>query len=468
MSLGRRSSVTAVLALAFVVLMARPAAAHTDLESTTPAAGATVEQLRTIDLRFSENVVLEVSHVYLKDAAGYLDLAPLSHIDGDPASVRAPVPALGDGSYEVTWHALAEDGDPAQGTFTLTIAAPVIPAPAAPPATLADPAADFPPDTSLAIIVDEPGRTAVLEELPDHGHGPGDMTNAVARGLLDASLATLIGGLAFVTAVWPQGARLVRTRQVLWVAAIVAAFASFELAAFQHAAATGLSTAEALSPWHQWELLQFRFGRIAAARVVLLAVSALLTARLAKDGLRTARSVPWSMAAAVVALGLAETVALLAHTSAPGAMASFARLFHVLGVSVWIGGLVMLLGVVLPRRRSEELLAVLPRFSTLASAAVGSLMVGGLILAVDLVGSPGALATTGYGRMLLAKVGVVGVLLYVASLSRRHVRTLLAAPDRLAAASVTRPIALWAGTEVGLMTLVLGLTALLVARIPPG
>ena len=101
-------------------------------------------------------------------------------------------------------------------------------------------------------------------------------------------------------------------------------------------------------------------------------------------------------------------------------MEAGARLFHVVGVSVWIGGLVMLLGVVLPRRRSEELLAILPRFGVLATGAVASLMVGGLILAVDLVGSIGALPTTGYGRMLLAKLVVVGMLLYVASLSRKR------------------------------------------------
>jgi putative copper export protein/methionine-rich copper-binding protein CopC len=459
-----------VVALAFVllVLMAGPASAHTKLESSSPEAGATVDELSRIDLRFSDGFILEASHVYIRDTAGYLALAPVTHIDGDEASLTVPVPPLGDGTYEVTWHVLAEDGDPVEGTFTFTLATPVAVAPVAPPVTSADPAADAPPDTSLAITLDEKEYLAELPELGDHGHGPDDLTNAVARGVLDASLATLVGGLAFVAAVWPQGARLTRTRQVLWVAALLAAFASFELAAFQHAAATGLSTLDAFSPWHQWEALQFRFGRIAAARIALLALSAVLTARLARGAARTTRSVAWCTATTVVALGLAETIALLGHSAAPGAVAAGARLFHVLGVSIWIGGLVMLLCVVIPRRRVDELLSVMPKFSAMATGAVAILTVGGVILAVDLVGTAGALPSTGYGRMLLAKVAVVGALLYAASLSRKHVRASLNATGRLATDSVARPLALWVSTEIGLMALILGLTAVLVSRIPPG
>jgi putative copper export protein/methionine-rich copper-binding protein CopC len=455
-----------LVALAWLVGSAPPASAHTALESSSPAAGSTVTEVRSLELRFSEGIEIAASHVWVLDAAGYIELTPATYIDGARGSLSVPVPPLGDGDYEVTWHVVADDGTPVGGTFSFTIAAPAV-AVVAPPVTLADPAADYPPDTSLAIAVPDSRVLQVLPELPDHGHGPDDATRALTRGVLNASLATLVGGLAFVAAVWPQGARLVRTRHVLWGAAIFATFASFELAAFQHAEATGLSTAEALSPWHQWEALQFRFGQIAAARIALLVLSAVLTARLARGDGRTARSVAWCATATAVALGLAETLVLLSHDSAPGVVATAARLLHVLGVSVWIGGLVMLLCVVLPRRKVDELMAVLPRFSALATGAVAVLTVGGLLLAVDLVGTTGALPSTGYGRMLLAKVAVVGVLLATASASRRKVHLWLSSSDGSPLESVARPLVVWVGTEVALMGLVLGLTALLVARIPP-
>lgn len=456
--------------LSFVVLMvdAAPALAHTELESSYPASGASVDELTAIDLRFTEGIEIAASHVWIKDAVGYLELAPATHIAGDTASLSVPVPALGDGTYEVTWHVLASDGTPVEGGFSFTLALPAAAGAAAPPVTLADPAADFPPDTSLAITIDETLVRQTLPTIGEHGHGPSDLTNALARGVLDASMATLVGGFAFVATVWPQGARLARTRQLLWVSAILAAFASFELAAFQHAAAVGLSTAQALSPWHQWQSLQFRFGQVAAARIALLALSAFLAARLRRGGATTARSIVWCAAAAAVALGLVETLVLLGHSSAPGVLATGARLLHVLAVSLWIGGLVMLLFVVVPRRRVDELLVVLPRFSALATGAIAILTVGGLVLAVDLVGTAGALPSTDYGRVLIAKVAVVTALLLVASVSRRHVRDCLQAPGRHTADSVLRPLVVWVGTEVGLMAAVLGLTALLVARVPPG
>jgi copper transport protein len=460
--------VVGILGLLVVGLTAAPAAAHTDLESSTPAAGATVERLTSIDLRFSQGLEPSASHVWLRDAAGYLELGPATAPDG-PSSLSVPVPALGNGTYDVVWHVVASDGTPVEGTFTFTLAAAAPAAPAgAAPAPPQDPAADAPPDTSLAIVVPAGPRTSTIPSLAEHGHGPGGLTTALAHGVLDASLATLVGGLAFVSGVWPAAARLRRARQVLWIAALLGVLASFELAAFQHAGATGLSTAEAFSPAHQLDALQFRFGQVAAVRIVLLLAAAGLTARLARDGARAARSVTWCAAACAVALGLAETLVLLGHSSSPGLVATGARVLHVLGVSLWIGGLVMLLVVVLPRRRVDELVAVLPRFSHLATVAVGVLTVGGLLLAVDGVGTADALPSTGYGRMLVAKLVLVGAAVFVAARSRGRVAALLAATRRPDGAAVARPVALLVGTEVGLMTLVLALTMFLVSWGPPG
>lgn len=460
----------AVLLVAVVVVQwvgQGTAAAHTELESSTPTTGSTGAAPSAIELRFTEAVEVPLSHVWLRDLAGYLELTPVAAVDGSGRVLSVPVPPIGDGTYDVVFHVVARDGTPVSGDLTFSVAGTPAPAVVAPPVTSSDPAADPPPDPSLAVILPAGLRTAVLPELPEHGHGPGGLTTSLAHGILDASLATLVGGLAFVSAVWPQAARLQRTRQLLRVAAVVGVVASFELAAFQHAGATGLGTAEAFTPWHQWDALQYRFGQVAAARIVLLIGAAALTALLARDGARTARSVTWCTAACVVALGLAETLVLLSHTSDPGVIDTVARVLHVLGVSTWIGGLVMLLVVVLPRRRVDELVAVLPRFSQLATVAVGVLTAGGLLLAVDGVGAADALPSTGYGRMLLAKTAVVGGVLLVAARGRARVAALVTARPRPDGASAARPVALLVGTEVGLMAVVLGLTMALVTWGPP-
>lgn len=459
---GLRAAIGGVLSLVVLGLLADPAAAHAGLESSTPAAGATVTELSRIDLRFSEGVEPAGSHVWLRDGAGYLELAAPTRLDGDPRALSVTVPPLGDGTYEVTWHSLATDGHAEQGTFSITLATSSA---ATTAVTLADPAADFPPDTSLAIAVDDISSLAPPPQT-GHGHGPGDATTGLARGILDVSVAVLIGGLAFVVLVWPNGLRLLRTRQVIWGAAGVAAIASVELTAFQHAGATGTSTLAALMPGQLLEALDFRFGRVALARLLLLGVALALLAQLARRRASDAAA-PWRWGVALVAVGLAETLVLLGHSSAAVSLDAAARLTHVVGISAWTGGLVMLLAVVLPRRRASELLGVLPRFSAFATAAIVVLVAGGSVLALDLLGSPGALLSSDYGRVLLAKLVVVALLLLAASLSRAHVQGCLRAAGDLSGAAIARPLAMWVGIEVALMAGIFAITAVLVGRVPP-
>jgi putative copper export protein/methionine-rich copper-binding protein CopC len=452
-----------VLSLLALGVLAAPAGAHAALESSSPAPDSTVTELTHIDLHFREGVEPDGSHVWIKDAGGYLELAAPSLLDGDPASLTVPVPALGEGDYEVVWHSLATDGHVEQGSFGFHLAPAAASAPVAAPA---DPAADYPPDTSLAIAVDDIGGLSRPPEGP-HGHGPGDATTGLARGVLDASVAVLIGGLAFLVVVWPRGLALLRARQVLWGAAGVAAIASVELTAFQHAGATGSSTFAALAPGQLVAAMDFRFGRVAAARLVLIALSLGLVARAAVRRSRGAPTARWRAAAVLLVVGLAETLVLLGHGSGLVTVEAVARLVHVVGISAWMGGLVMLVVVVLPRQRADELLAVVPRFSRFATASIAVLVVGGAALSIDLVGSASALTGTAYGRALVAKLVVVGLLLVAATASRSHVRACLRAAGDLSGAAIARPLVAWIGIEVGLMAGVLAITAVLVSRVPP-
>jgi copper transport protein len=149
---------------------------------------------------------------------------------------------------------------------------------------------------------------------------------------------------------------------------------------------------------------------------------------------------------------------------------------------------------VLPRRRPKELATVLPRFSTMATGAVGVLVAGGVVLSVELVGRPSALLTTGYGRVLVAKVAVVGAALAVATRTRRAVHAQLPDRSRLepelvpaghgrvrrkagaaaavadaeaAALSVGRAVARWVAVEVGFLAVVLAVSTVLLTRVPP-
>jgi putative copper export protein/methionine-rich copper-binding protein CopC len=419
------SGVLAALSALVVVLATGTgvAGAHAEVVETVPATGSSVAELTRIVVRFAEPVETAGSHAWLErpQDGATAPLAGPTWVAGDRRAVEMPVPSLEPGPYTARLHLVAADGDVVSVAIAFGLEAAAAPTP--PPV--------------------------------DH---PAELPTGIARVVLDAALASLIGGVAFVATVWPQGSRVAGARRLLWIAVVAAGLASLALVVAQQSAASGLGVVETLTPTNLLDALQLRVGRLAAFRVALLAVAAALTIRLREGG----PSRQWSSAAAAVAVGLFETISLAGHDGGD-AMSVASRFVHALGVSLWLGGLVMLVVVVLPRRRPDELAEVLPRFSRLATGAVGLVLLGGLALAVQLVGVGNALPTTTYGRALAVKLAVVAGLLLAAARARHHVRHRLADVGPTATGSIAAVV----GVELGLTVGVLAATAVLLAQAPP-
>jgi copper transport protein len=95
---------------------------------------------------------------------------------------------------------------------------------------------------------------------------------------------------------------------------------------------------------------------------------------------------------------------------------------HVFAVSTWVGGIASLVVLATARRRltpgaGATWARIWTRFSTVALCAVGCLLISGLYLAWSLVGSPGELLTTSFGRFLLIKVSLVATMILVGALN---------------------------------------------------
>jgi putative copper export protein len=151
----------------------------------------------------------------------------------------------------------------------------------------------------------------------------------------------------------------------------------------------------------------------------------------------------------VAALLGALTPAVTGHagTAADHQLAVVTVALHVAAAALWVGGLGALLVVAAPRPRLLD--AVLPRFSTLAGGCLACVVVSGVLNAVLRVPSLTALVTTGYGGLVLAKSVCVVVLGGLGGLARR----------RLAARRL--PVLRWAGVEVAVMAVTIGLAAAL-------
>jgi putative copper resistance protein D len=93
---------------------------------------------------------------------------------------------------------------------------------------------------------------------------------------------------------------------------------------------------------------------------------------------------------------------------------------HLLAAGTWIGGLVALALLVTPSLRSSPLEAhrILARFSGIGIAAVGALVVTGLVNGWFLVGNIGGLFGTPYGQLLCIKLGAFLGMVGLAGLNR--------------------------------------------------
>jgi copper transport protein len=207
------------------------------------------------------------------------------------------------------------------------------------------------------------------------------------------------------------------------------------------ATAAGLRLGEALDLDVFRATLTTRYGAVAAIRIGLLVVLlVLLAAALRQAGRgaaeRAGRTPRWIRVTLPPLLaGLLATVSLTGHagTGAAAPVGLTADVLHLAAVSVWLGGLAALVTAVLPRRDPGELGQVLPRFSQLAFGAVAVVVSTGLVQTWRQVGAVDQLLWTDYGRLLLAKVTLVVLLVAAGAVSRSTVQHRLVATSALAA-----------------------------------
>lgn len=127
--------------------------------------------------------------------------------------------------------------------------------------------------------------------------------------------------------------------------------------------------------------------------------------------------------AAILGLALAAMapIALTGHTASSGShdLATTSLLLHLVGVTLWVGGLAALGWVAV--RGSKRLEAAIARFSSLALWAFVIIGVSGAINASVRLGSFGELFGSAYGRLVVLKVAALVVLGALGVWQRRRI-----------------------------------------------
>ncbi|MFF3713260.1 copper resistance CopC/CopD family protein [Streptomyces phaeochromogenes] len=409
----RAVALVALLGALFVLGGAGPVSAHSAVRETTPGEGTVLKSApKQVTMTFTESVgITDDSLRVLSPENRRVNAGDTEHASGRSDTVRVPLDGgLADGTYTVAWRVVSADSHPISGAFTFSIGK---------------------PSETMASVSAEPAVNPASGALYD-----------IARYAAYAAVALLIGAATFVLVCRPDSAEPLRglVRAGWWV--LVASTAALLLIRGPYERGTGPSTL--LDPELIENTLTSRPGWALLARLALLAGAAVFLVRLGRgaaaetEGPETegpekespekespekeqVRPKPVVLAVGgVLAVGLAVTWAAAEHASAgiqvPLAMTS--SVLHLLAMAVWLGGLAALLTTL---HRSEALLpaASVARFSRLAFASVAVLVLTGVYQSWRGLGSWDAVFDTSYGRILVAKVCAVVLLLAAAGFSRR-------------------------------------------------
>ncbi len=381
----RALAVTCLLAAVFPPL----AHAHARLVRSEPASGAVVARAPgSVRLSYDDIVSVGPGNEVVRNGGG-------SVLAGRPAAkghvLTLPLRrGLADGDYSVRWSVISNDGHIVQGVLAFAVGR----GQAAPSSSLRPMSRSRTADTLerwlFLLGVLTAGGAAVFRYA---ALGPGRAGSRVIAAVLAVSFAACVAGAV----------PLART-------------------------ANGSAT---------------RFGLLLELATVLAVAGAVL----AVASLRVPGLLP---VAAVAAVALLPLPSLSGHALDPGQpfYAPVADVLHVLAAAVWLGGLIALAAVLrfVPGRASAR---AGERFSTIALAAVLVVAASGLVRALTELSSVDQLWTTTYGRALLVKGALLGVLVVLGYVNRRRLRRPVVVAELAVFAVLLLAVAVLTGSRPG-------------------
>jgi copper transport protein len=391
-----RALVLLFLAVAGALLAgAGPASAHAALTGSDPAQGVVVAKAPTeVALTFSEKVATN------SDSLRVLDPKGKRVDDGKPADISGTTYAvqlhnvLPNGTYTVSWQVVSADSHPVAGAFTFSIGS--------------------------------PSKTTVKAVGQEVGGGTVGWLYGFGRYMSYAGFIVMVGAAAFVLACWPRGSGA-RPLQRLVVGGWLSLTAATLLLLLLRGSYTSTGTVgDVFDLSLLGQVLQTKTGAALVSRLLLLAAAALFIAVLfgaydkREDDEKRDLTFGLAIGGFVVAAGLAASWAMAEHASTglqPG-IAMPVDVVHLLAVAAWLGGLTALL-VALYRSDTPIDSAAVRRFSRVAFGSVLALVTTGTYQSWRQLGSWSAFTDTAYGQLLLVKIGLVALLVGIASISRR-------------------------------------------------
>lgn len=369
-----------ILFVAVVCVLCLPAAmvsAHAVLDNSVPTSGATLEETPLqIVLDFDESVESSLGYIKLFSSNGKRVQLPAVKADASDASiVRVVPPTLAQDSYVAVYRVVSADGHPIEGAITFRVGAGAV--------------------SNLASVIETAFKDSETSSALK-------VAMALMRLISYIAVAVVLAGIFFLLG--SDAPRKTLNRAVVLAGSVL-----------------GLSTA-LLYLLHGMNASGGTWGQIANVSVVkdvfTTQVGESLFARIAVSFLLVCAIARWGNFVAVFSFVILPfTYAFAGHAAvdSPAALTVALLALHVSAIGVWCGGLLLLLFIANIRTTS-----IVEWFSQRAAILIAVAVATGVVQALLLMDGIGNLTKTSYGKALIAKVCVVGVMLICASIVRRR------------------------------------------------
>lgn len=386
-----------VVVLLYSAWAVSPVLAHAELVRSNPASNAVLaEAPKQVEILFSEPLEQELSTIRVYDTEGTaVDAGDASLDSTNPERMTVSLKSLPDGIYTVSWQVLSQiDGHVTAGSFPFAVG-----------------------DIAPSSLPEQTTST----NLP--------ISALAAKWFLLAAAALLAGQFPSMFFVWVPALeakdensglsdRLYRGWEVLYRLGLAGILLAAVLGILAQA---GQASGHLLAaPWAK-ETIQVltgtRLGVIWLVRVILALI-----------GFWVVRSRPavWKdWARFAIGLAMLLTISLTSHaaTDLHPLIPVLSDWLHLLGMSLWFGGLAHLITGLAALRKTEAQLrtritsAMVKRFSLMALPSVGVIGLTGMYSAALRLGTWPALFNSDYGHSLLIKQIFVGILLAIAGIN---------------------------------------------------
>lgn len=374
--------------------------AHSEIISTQPSPGQNFDDTpEQIVLLFNTEVDVFPTSIRVYDEnAKKVNVGNLPYLEGK--EVKADLEDLAPGRYIVTWNVVSPDTHPIRGAFSFVINQPE------PSTQTTSQMSDSNPKTDRELI--ESVISAQQESSAEKG------INYLFTFLIFVSISALIA-IIFHYLVFlkiPTTETLDKTVFYSCLVLIVSAVASILL----HAKSSqGLQASEVFN----FSVIRYEiesvFGLVGISRI-LLAVAILFLWKHREKSLYG-----YVLISSVVALAFTPALAGHARVGDYVLLAIVLSFVHIISISIWLGGLVILATSI---HRDFEIEKV-KKISNISLVCVVGIFISGIFAWVRQVGSFEALRETTFGQLLSSKVLLFLLIVLIALFSRIYTRALI-------------------------------------------